>query len=219
MGELFFTHHLKCCNNFHGFEISVTKAFKWVVTWHGLRQNSKIDFLVHRHTKLYMGSGGWDPYRVSQPNYFAWFVFYIRNGHCWTDDLRFVNSGLKATKIIGQREALSQIFIVLTMAFHTCLFLPLTTATIIKSLLTCTSTSELFWHFTKELVRNKHATEGLLAKINWLQFGFVGIKNIEANVYEVVTSQQLSFKLFFGLHKSCISNHQKILQQYSVWLL
>ena len=88
MGELFFAHHLKCCNSFYGFEISVTKAFKWVVTWYGLRQNSKTDFLVHGHTNLYMGSGGWDPYRVCQPNYFAWFVFYIGNGHFWTGDLR-----------------------------------------------------------------------------------------------------------------------------------
>ena len=44
------------------------------------------------------------------------------------------------------------------------------------------------WYFTKELAQNKHAVEEHPAKINWLQFGFVGIKNIEANVYEVVSS-------------------------------
>ena len=35
-----------------------------------------------------MGSGGWDPYGVHQPNYFAWFVFYIGNGHFWTGGLK-----------------------------------------------------------------------------------------------------------------------------------
>ena len=44
------------------------------------------------------------------------------------------------------------------------------------------------WHFAKELAQNKHAVEELPAKINWLQFGFVGIKNIEANVYEAASS-------------------------------
>ena len=69
--------------------------------------------------------------------------------------------------------------------FHTRLLLPLTTATIITSFLTRLCTYIFLWHFKKELVRNKHAVEELLAKINWLQFGFVGIKNAEPNVYEV----------------------------------
>ena len=51
-----------------------------------------------------------------------------------------------------------------------------------------TCTYKFFWHFMKELVRNKHAVEELLSKMNWLQFGFVDIKNVEANVYEAVSS-------------------------------
>ena len=43
---------------------------------------------VHGHTNHYIWSRGWDPYGVHQPNYFAWFVFYIGNGHFWTGDLR-----------------------------------------------------------------------------------------------------------------------------------
>ena len=39
----------------------------------------------------------------------------------------------------------------------------------------------------KELVRKSHAFEEL-SKMNWLQFGFVGTKNVEANVYEAVSS-------------------------------
>ena len=37
------------------------------------------------------------------------------------------------------------------------------------------------------MVWNKNPAEELLVKINWLQFGSVGIKNIEANVNEVVS--------------------------------
>ena len=37
------------------------------------------------------------------------------------------------------------------------------------------------------MVWNKNPAEELLAKINWLQFGSVGIKNIEPNVNEVVS--------------------------------
>ena len=67
---------------------------------------------------------------------------------------------------------------------------------------------QVFLAFTKELVRNKHAVEEVLAKINLLQFGFVGITNIEANVYEVVSSQQLSFNCWGCrslFRKSCFS--------------
>ena len=67
---------------------------------------------------------------------------------------------------------------------------------------------QVFLAFTKELVRNKHAVEEVLAKINLLQFGFVGITNIEANVYEVVRSQQLSFNCWGCrslFRKSCFS--------------
>ena len=104
---------------------------------------------------------------------------------------------------------MSHIFTVLTLAvFHTRLFLPLTTATIITSFLTRICTYKFFWHFTKELVRNKHAVEEVLAKISLLQFGFVDITNIEANVYEVVSSQQLSFNCWGCrslFRKSCFS--------------
>ena len=67
------------------------------------------------------------------------------------------------------------------------MFLPLTTARIITSFLTRTCAYQFFGHFTKEMVWNKNPAEELLAKINWLQFGSVGIKNIEANVNEVVS--------------------------------
>ena len=79
-------------------------------------------------------------------------------------------------------------------SIHVCPCLPssLTTATITTSFFTRTCNYEFLWHFTKELVRKKHAVEELPA-INRLQFWFVGIKNIEANVYEVVSSQQVSF--------------------------
>ena len=36
-----------------------------------------IDFLVHGHTNLYMGSGGWDPYGVCQPNYLPDLYFTL----------------------------------------------------------------------------------------------------------------------------------------------
>ena len=120
---------------------------------------------------------------------------------------------------------MSQIFTVLTLAvFHSRVFLPLATATITTSFLTRTCNYEFLLYLTKELVRNKHAVEELLAKVNWLQFWFVGIKSIEANIYEVVSSQKCPLiaedvradlvKVVFWLHKSRISNHQKILQQY-----
>ena len=122
---------------------------------------------------------------------------------------------------------MSQIFIVLPLAvFHTRLFLPLTTATIITSFLTRICTYTFFWHFTKKLVQNKHAVEKLLAKINWLQFGFVGIKNVEANVYEVVISQQLSFNCWGCrslLRKSwfsgCINDLSQIIKRFcrNIW--
>ena len=83
---------------------------------------------------------------------------------------------------------LSQIFAVLTLAvFRTHLFLPLTTAAVTTPFLARTCNETFFWHFTKKLFRNKHAIEELSTKINWLQFWFDGIKNIEANVYKVVS--------------------------------
>ena len=84
---------------------------------------------------------------------------------------------------------LSQIFAVLTLAvFRTHLLLLFTTATITKSFLTRTCNKKFFWHFTKKLFWNKHAIEELPTKIKLLQFWFGGIKNIEANVYKVVSS-------------------------------
>ena len=89
---------------------------------------------------------------------------------------------------------LPQIFKVLTLTvFHTRLLFPLTTATFATSYLTCTCNYKVFWHLTKVLILNKPAVEELPAKINYLQFWFVGVKDIEANVYEVVSSQQVSF--------------------------
>ena len=40
----------------------------------------------------------------------------------------------------------------------------------------------------KKLFRNKHAIEEHPTKINWLQFWFGDIMNIEANVSKVVSS-------------------------------
>ena len=88
---------------------------------------------------------------------------------------------------------LSQIFTVLKLTvLHAHLFLSLTVATITTSFLTRACNYKFSWHFTKELVGNKHVVEELPVKINWLQFWFAGIKNIEAKVYEVVSSQQAS---------------------------
>ena len=84
---------------------------------------------------------------------------------------------------------LSQIFAVLTLAlFRTHLFLHLTTATITTSFLARTCNQNFFWHLTKKLFWNKHVLEELPTKINWLQFWFGGIKNIEVNADKVVSS-------------------------------
>ena len=104
---------------------------------------------------------------------------------------------------------LTQVFTVLTLAvFHSRVFLRLITATIITSVLTRTCNYEFLWYFTKELVWNKHAVEELPAKIEWLHFWFVSIKNIETNVFEVVSSQQVPFDCWgcwSSFRKSCFS--------------
>ena len=82
-----------------------------------------------------------------------------------------------------------KIFTVLTLeVFHSRVLLPLTTATITTFFLTRTCNYEFLQDFTKELIRNEHAIKELPAKINWLHFWLVGIKNIETNVYEVEVS-------------------------------
>ena len=77
--------------------------------------------------------------------------------------------------------------------FFTHLIFPLTTAAITTSFLTRTCSYKYFSHITKKLAWNKDAIEELSTKVNWLEFWFVGIKNIEANVYEAISSQQVSF--------------------------
>ena len=55
-----------------------------------LRWNSKIEILsTSKLTPIY-GGASWYPCRVCQPNYFVWFVFYVDNGHFWSEHLAWI---------------------------------------------------------------------------------------------------------------------------------